>query len=69
MTRLGLEDAINDNALVHIPLDDSGPVYTELGIFMRLNAGLPAAVDAFVQIAITEMQRRASVEQGNLLAR
>ncbi|HUA25009.1 MAG TPA: LysR family transcriptional regulator [Steroidobacteraceae bacterium] len=69
MSRLGLEDAINKKVLVHVPLEDSGPVYTELGLYMRSNAGLPAAVDAFVQIATTEMLRLASEEQGSLVAR
>jgi DNA-binding transcriptional LysR family regulator len=69
MSRLGLEDAIANRRLVHIPLEDNGPVYTELGLYMRSNAGLPAAVDAFVQIALTEMQRRATEEQESLAAR
>lgn len=63
MSRVGLERAIADKMLVHIPLEDHGPVYTELGLYMRANANLPAAVDAFVQIAIAEMQRRAKEEE------
>jgi hypothetical protein len=38
-------------------------VFTELGLYMRANASLPAAVDAFVQIAIAEIQRRAQDER------
>jgi DNA-binding transcriptional LysR family regulator len=63
MSRVGLESAISGKTLVHIPLEDHGPVYTELGLYMRANASLPAAVDAFVQIAIAQIQRRAKEEQ------
>jgi DNA-binding transcriptional LysR family regulator len=62
MSRVGLERSISNKTLVHIPLEDHGPVYTELGLYMRANASLPAAVDAFVQIAIAEIQRRAKEE-------
>jgi DNA-binding transcriptional LysR family regulator len=69
MSRLGLEDALRRETLVHIPLEDNGPVFTELGLYMRSNAGLPAAVDAFVQMTAAEMQRRASEEQALLVRR
>jgi DNA-binding transcriptional LysR family regulator len=62
MSRIGLESEIDNKTLVHIPLEDRGPVYTELGLYMRANASLPAAVDAFVQIATAEIQRRARDE-------
>jgi DNA-binding transcriptional LysR family regulator len=62
MSRIGLESEIGNKTLVHIPLEDHGPVYTELGLYMRANASLPAAVDAFVQIATAEIQRRARDE-------
>lgn len=63
MSRVGLEAAIRDKVLVHVPLEDRGPVFTELGLYMRANASLPAAVDAFVQIAIAEIHRRAQDER------
>jgi DNA-binding transcriptional LysR family regulator len=63
MSRIGLEKEISSGALVHIPLEDRGPVFTELGLYMRANTALPVAVDAFVQIANAEIQRRAQEEE------
>jgi DNA-binding transcriptional LysR family regulator len=63
MSRIGLEKEIRTGTLVHVPLEDRGPVFTELGLYMRANASLPVAVDAFVQIAIAEIQRRAKEEE------
>ena len=63
MSRIGLEKEIATGTLVHVPLEDRGPVFTELGLYMRSNASLPVAVDAFVQIAIAEIQRRAKEEE------
>jgi DNA-binding transcriptional LysR family regulator len=63
MSRIGLEKELAAETLVHIPLEDRGPVFTELGLYMRANASLPVAVDAFVQIATAEIQRRAQEEQ------
>jgi DNA-binding transcriptional LysR family regulator len=63
MSRIGLEQEIRDGQLVHVPLEDRGPVFTELGLYMRASASLPVAVDAFVQIAIAEIQRRAKEEE------
>jgi DNA-binding transcriptional LysR family regulator len=63
MSRIGLEKEIRYGTLVHVPLEDRGPVFTELGLYMRANASLPVAVDAFVQIAIAEIQRRAKEEE------
>jgi DNA-binding transcriptional LysR family regulator len=48
MSRIGLEQEIRAGTLVHIPLEDRGPVFTELGLYVRANASLPVAVDAFV---------------------
>ncbi len=62
MSRVGLENEIRAGTLVHVPLEDRGPVFTELGLYMRANANLPVAVDAFVQIATAEIQRRAQEE-------
>jgi DNA-binding transcriptional LysR family regulator len=63
MSRIGLEKELKEEMLVHIPLEDRGPVFTELGIYMRANASLPVAVDAFVQVATAEIQRRAREEE------
>jgi DNA-binding transcriptional LysR family regulator len=63
MSRIGLEKEIGAGTLVHVPLEDRGPVFTELGLYMRANANLPVAVDAFVQVATAEIQRRALEEE------
>lgn len=63
MSRIGLEKELGNQTLVHIPLEDRGPVFTELGLYMRANASLPVAVDAFVQIATAEIHRRANEEE------
>jgi DNA-binding transcriptional LysR family regulator len=62
MSRIGLEKELSQETLVHIPLEDRGPVFTELGLYMRANASLPVAVDAFVQVATAEIHRRAKDE-------
>jgi DNA-binding transcriptional LysR family regulator len=62
MSRIGLEREIGAGTLVHVPLEDRGPVFTELGLYMRANASLPVAVDAFVQVATAEIHRRAKDE-------
>jgi DNA-binding transcriptional LysR family regulator len=62
MSRIGLEKEIRAGALVHVPLEDRGPVYTELGLYVRANANLPVAVDAFARIAVAELQRRTQEE-------
>jgi DNA-binding transcriptional LysR family regulator len=59
MSRIGLEKELRSGTLVHVPLEDRGPVFTELGLYVRANASLPVAVDAFAQIAVAEIQRRA----------
>jgi DNA-binding transcriptional LysR family regulator len=63
MSRIGLEKELAAGTLAHIPLEDRGPVFTELGLYMRANASLPVAVDAFVQIATAEILRRAGEEE------
>jgi len=63
MSRIGLEKEIGGGTLVHVPLEDRGPVFTELGLYMRANANLPVAVDAFVQVATAEILRRAREEE------
>jgi DNA-binding transcriptional LysR family regulator len=62
MSRIGLERALTNRSLVHIPLVDRGPVYTELGLYARADTTLSPAVDAFAQIAIAEMEHRARGE-------
>jgi DNA-binding transcriptional LysR family regulator len=69
MSRVGLERSLENKTLVHVPLEDNGPVFTELGLYMRSSAGVPAAVDAFVQLAVAEIHRRTVEEQGLLAVR
>lgn len=62
MSRIGLESAIANRLLVHIPIEEHGPLYTELGIYVRANGGLPPALKAFTEFAIAEIEQRAREE-------
>jgi DNA-binding transcriptional LysR family regulator len=49
-TPLGLESELKARRLVHVPLQGSGPVTTDLGIYVRRGRTFPAALDAFVAL-------------------
>jgi DNA-binding transcriptional LysR family regulator len=55
LTRIGQEHEIADGRLIHIPLDDKGPVWTELGVHIRAGRSIPAAIDFFLQILVEEL--------------
>ncbi|OWU68546.1 hypothetical protein ATO2_11745 [Roseovarius sp. 22II1-1F6A] len=56
-TPIGLETAIADGRLVHVPLETNrGPIWSELGIYVRAGRSLPGAIDLFLQVLIAEMQ-------------
>jgi len=61
-TRIGLASAISSGALVHVPLDAKGPIWSDLGVYVRAGRALPSAVDRFVQILTEEITRRAAEE-------
>ncbi|MBL7252424.1 LysR family transcriptional regulator [Alloalcanivorax marinus] len=67
-TRIGLETDLNRGSLVHLPLNDAGPVYSDLGIYARAGRALPVAVDAFARLLGEEMARREAAEAALLPA-
>ena len=60
-TPIGLEKLIAAGDLVHVPL--AGPVWSDLGVYVRAGRSLPAPVDLFLQILTTELQERERFEQ------
>ena len=67
-TRIGLEADLDQASLVHLPLNDGGPVYSDLGIYTRAGRALPVAVDAFARLLGEEMARREAAEAALLAA-
>lgn len=56
-TAIGLEAAIAEGKIVHVPLESQGaPVWSDLGIYVRAGRLLPATVDLFLQLLSTELQ-------------
>jgi LysR substrate binding domain len=49
-SRLGIEAELKAKRLVHVPLQGSGPVTTDLGIYVRRGRTFPAALDAIVAL-------------------
>jgi DNA-binding transcriptional LysR family regulator len=49
-TQLGIEAELKSRRLVQVPLQSSGPVTTDLGIYVRRGRTFPAALDAFVAL-------------------
>lgn len=63
-TRIGLERPIAEGRLVHVPLDAAGPVWSDLGVYVRAGRALPAALDLALRILAEEIARRAAEEAG-----
>lgn len=63
----GLEGDLEANRLVHIPLLDGGPIYTDLGIFIRKGRALPATTRAFIDIAADELAKREKTEKTRVM--
>lgn len=61
-TRIGMEHSIAEGRLVHVPLDEAGPVWSELGVYVRAGRSLPAAVELFLQILTRELQDHQRIE-------
>ena len=57
-TRVGLASAMDSGRLVHVPLDANGPIWSDLGVYVRAGRALPSHVDRFVQILAEEISRR-----------
>jgi DNA-binding transcriptional LysR family regulator len=59
-TRFGIEAERKARRLILVPLHNSGPVTTDLGIYVRRGRTFPAALDAFVTLAadrLCELER------------
>ena len=54
VNRFGIEDELLTRRLVHVPLKDAAP--SLLGIYVRARRSLPAAVEAFCEMAVEHMQ-------------
>ncbi|WP_062763132.1 LysR family transcriptional regulator [Falsirhodobacter sp. alg1] len=61
-TPIGLETMLEDGKLVHVPLETArGPIWSDLGIYVRAGRSLPGAVDLFLQVLIAELQGQESI--------
>nr|WP_284701289.1 LysR substrate-binding domain-containing protein [Rhodoplanes tepidamans] len=61
-TRIGLERQLADGRLVHVPLDNGGPVWSDLGVYVRAGRSLPAVLDLFLQILAGALAAREQLE-------
>ena len=57
-TRIGLEAELAAGTLRHIPLNDNGPVFSDLGIYARTGRSLPVAADAVARLLADELAER-----------
>ncbi len=62
-TRLGVERLLKDGRLVHVPIDAGGPVWSDLGLYIRAGRSLPATLDLFLQITAAELSAREAEER------
>jgi DNA-binding transcriptional LysR family regulator len=61
-TRLGLERQIADGAIVHVPIDAGGPIWSDLGVYVRAGRSLPATLAIFLQLLGEEISAREAAE-------
>ena len=61
-SRIGLERDIAAGRLVHVPLQGTGTLQTELGAFVRSGRGVSAALDVFLARVRDELALRESEE-------
>jgi DNA-binding transcriptional LysR family regulator len=64
-TRVGLERKLEAGALVHVPIDAKGPLWSDLGIYTRVGRLLPTTTDTFVQMLKAEIESRQKAEAGS----
>jgi DNA-binding transcriptional LysR family regulator len=62
-TRVGLDRHLAGRRLVHVPLDANGPIWSDLGVYIRSRRTLPAATDSFVRLLAEELARREEAEK------
>jgi hypothetical protein len=60
---IGLEQKLHDGLLVHIPINASGPLWSDLGIYTRAGSLLSTTTDSFVQVLKTEIGLRADADK------
>ncbi len=64
-TTVGLDRRLAEGSLVHVPLDvSSGPLWSDLGVYMRSGRRLGGAAENAVQSLKAEISRRAEAENG-----
>jgi len=63
-TRIGIEAELASGTLMHVPLNDSGAVFSDLGVYVRSSRYLPVAVDAFVRALSEEIAIREAAQNG-----
>jgi DNA-binding transcriptional LysR family regulator len=63
LTRLGIEYERRHGLLAFVPLAAPGPVWCDLGIYVRAGRALPPALDAFIRMLTEELARRESEEE------
>lgn len=62
-TRVGLERLIDEKRLVHVPLDAGGPIWCDLGIYVRAGRALPSTLDLLLQLLGEELRNREAAER------
>jgi hypothetical protein len=50
---------------VHVPLDAGGPIWSDLGVYVRAGRSLPATLDVFLQLLAEEIARREQAENAS----
>ncbi|AYC31516.1 LysR family transcriptional regulator [Pseudomonas cavernae] len=65
-TRIGIEADLANGELKHIPLSESGGVFSDLGLYVRNGRHLPVAVDAFARQLDEEIRLRERQEREDL---
>ena len=61
MTRIGIEAYLDSGELVHVPLQHQrGPVFSELGLYARVDTALPLAAEAAARFIADTMQAHAT---------
>jgi hypothetical protein len=61
-TRFGLDRALADRHIAHVPLDAGGPVVSTVSILARAQRSLPAPVDMLVQLLADDLRQRQQAE-------
>jgi DNA-binding transcriptional LysR family regulator len=64
-TRVSLERSQAEGRLVHVPLNDGGAIWSELGIFVRAKRNLPGTTELVLKILAAELQAREASEKPN----